>query len=54
MDETTLAYLLGPAVMVIIGAAIWAVAKYGQRHPPPPRQARWLDTHFADWLHHRH
>jgi hypothetical protein len=53
MSESLLAYLLGPTVMLLVGVAIWASARY--RHPTkPPRLERWLDTHYAEWLHHRH
>ncbi|WP_144111334.1 hypothetical protein [Paraburkholderia sp. BCC1886] len=59
MSEPLLAYLLGPAVMLVVGATIWAAARYHQKHHPhpdskPPRLERWLDTHYAEWLHHRH
>jgi hypothetical protein len=53
MSESLIAYLLGPAVMLLVGAAIWAVSRY-HRDTKPPRFERWLDTHYAEWLHHRH
>ncbi|MGF6570014.1 hypothetical protein SAMN05443245_0286 [Paraburkholderia fungorum] len=53
MSESLIAYLLGPAVMLLVGVAIWASSHY--RHTTkPPRLERWLDTHYAEWLHHRH
>jgi hypothetical protein len=53
MSESLIAYLLGPAVMLLVGAAIWAASRY-HRDTKPPRFERWLDTHYAEWLHHRH
>ena len=53
MSESLIAYLLGPAVMLLVGVAIWASSRY-HRAPRPPRFERWLDTHYAEWLHHRH
>ncbi|CAH2772902.1 MAG: FIG00454745: hypothetical protein [uncultured Paraburkholderia sp.] len=52
MSESLMAYLLGPAVMVV-AAAIWAASRY-QDKTKPQRLERWLDTHYAEWLHHRH
>lgn len=53
MSESVFAYLLGPLVMVIVGVAIWATAH--SRHKSKPEQLeRWLDTHYAEWLHHKH
>lgn len=53
MSESLIAYLLGPAVMIVVGLAIWAASLY-HRNAKPPRLERWLDTHYAEWLHHRH
>ena len=53
MSESLLAYLLGPAVMLLVGAALWAASHYHNKITPP-RLERWLDTHYAEWLHHRH
>lgn len=53
MSESLIAYLLGPTVMLIVGAIIWASSRY-HRPTRPPRIERWLDTHYSEWLHHRH
>jgi len=53
MSESLIAYLLGPTVMLLVGAAIWATSRYLHK-AEPPRLERWLDTHYAEWLHHRH
>ncbi|MFM0716370.1 hypothetical protein PQQ53_01870 [Paraburkholderia strydomiana] len=53
MPESLIAYLLGPAVMIVIGLAIWAASLY-HRNTKPPRLERWLDTHYAEWLHQKH
>ncbi|WP_345812423.1 hypothetical protein AAGS40_00215 [Paraburkholderia sp. PREW-6R] len=53
MDESLMAYLLGPAVMLVVGAAIWAASRYHDK-TKPQRLERWLDTHYAEWMHHRH
>ncbi|CAB3790208.1 MULTISPECIES: hypothetical protein [Paraburkholderia] len=53
MPESLIAYLLGPAVMIVIGLAIWAASLY-HRTTKPPRLERWLDTHYAEWLHQKH
>ncbi|MCC8402069.1 hypothetical protein LJ655_09220 [Paraburkholderia sp. MMS20-SJTN17] len=53
MSQSMLAYLMGPAVMLLVGIAIWMVSRH--RDPSqPPRLERWLDTHYAEWLHHKH
>ncbi|QYD67678.1 hypothetical protein KZJ38_15205 [Paraburkholderia edwinii] len=54
MSESTLAYLLGPSVMVIVCAALWIAAH--QHHKslhrgPRARRLRWLDTYHGDWRH---
>lgn len=53
MNETLIAYLLGPAVMVVVAALLW-VAAHRERHDSPRRADRWLDTHYVDLMHHRH
>jgi hypothetical protein len=53
MSESLIAYLMGPAVMLVVGLAIWAASHY-HRNTQPPRYERWLDTHYAEWLHHKH
>jgi hypothetical protein len=53
VTEWTMAYLMGPVVMLLVGIAIGIASRY-HRKDKPPRPARWLDTHYADWLHHRH
>lgn len=56
MTEWTMAYLMGPVVMLLVGIAIWVASHYHRKggKDKPRRSARWLDTHYADWLHHRH
>ncbi|WP_165847901.1 hypothetical protein [Paraburkholderia lacunae] len=53
MSESLMAYLLGPLVMLVVGVAIWAASHYS-RKTKPERLERWLDTHYAEWLHHKH
>ncbi|SEI37899.1 hypothetical protein [Paraburkholderia diazotrophica] len=53
MNETLMAYLLGPVVMAIVGVVLWIVAHYHGK-PGHGRGARWLDTHYVDLMHHRH
>lgn len=53
MSESLMAYLLGPAVMLLVGIAIWAASRYHHK-AGPQRLERWLDTHYAEWLHHKH
>ena len=53
VNETVIAYLLGPTVMLLIGVALWAAAHY-DRNNRPKRTDRWLDTHYVDLMHHRH
>jgi len=54
MSETMLAYLLGPVVMAVVGAALWIAAHYHGKHVHEERKSRWLDTHYTDLMHHRH
>jgi len=53
MSESMMAYLLGPLVMLVVGVAIWIADHYGpkgdRQHP-----IRWLDTHYVDFMHHKH
>ncbi|MFM0207349.1 hypothetical protein PQQ96_08055 [Paraburkholderia sediminicola] len=53
MSESLMAYLLGPMVMLVVGVAIWAASHYRDK-TKPERLERWLDTHYAEWLHHKH
>ncbi|MFL9993365.1 hypothetical protein SAMN05444172_0037 [Burkholderia sp. GAS332] len=53
MSESLMAYLLGPLVMLVVGVAIWASSHYRDK-TKPERLERWLDTHYAEWLHHKH
>jgi hypothetical protein len=53
VNETLIAYLLGPAVMVLIAALLWLASRH-HWHDNPQRMARWLDTHYVDLMHHRH
>jgi len=47
MAESTLAYLMGPIAMVVVGVALWVAGHYS-RHDVRGRSARWLDTHYVD------
>jgi hypothetical protein len=54
MSEATLAYLLGPSVMVIVCAALWITAHHHHKsmhREPHARRLRWLDTYHGDWRH---
>ncbi|WP_205985405.1 MULTISPECIES: hypothetical protein [unclassified Paraburkholderia] len=51
MRETVAAYLLGPAVMVLVCAVSWAISRRS-RGTLEQRVARWLDSHRP--MHHRH
>ncbi|WP_293034842.1 hypothetical protein [Paraburkholderia sp.] len=53
MRETVAAYLLGPAVMLAVCAAMWAVSRRS-RGILEARLARWLDAHRGHGLHHKH
>ncbi|MGU7780140.1 hypothetical protein [Burkholderia sp. PU8-34] len=53
MKESLMAYLMGPVVMVIVGAALWIAAHYRGKGSKG-QKARWLDTHYGDLMHHRH
>ncbi|QLD48755.1 hypothetical protein C9419_06780 [Paraburkholderia fungorum] len=53
MSESLMAYLLGPLVMLVVGVVIWAASHYRDKSKPE-RLERWLDTHYAEWLHHKH
>ncbi|WP_205968032.1 hypothetical protein [Paraburkholderia sp. Tr-20389] len=53
MNETLIAYLLGPTVMVLVAALLWVASRH-ERHGNPRRADRWLDTHYVDLIHHRH
>lgn len=54
MSESLLAYLMGPAVMLVVGFAIWMTSRHHRDPSRPPKLERWLDTHYAEWLHHKH
>ncbi|CAB3771200.1 hypothetical protein [Paraburkholderia humisilvae] len=55
MSESTLAYLLGPSVMVIVCVALWVTAhrhnKSTHHDDSGGRRLRWLDTYHGDWRH---
>ncbi|WP_459711601.1 hypothetical protein [Paraburkholderia sp. 2C] len=54
MNESTLAYLLGPSVMVIVCVALWIIAHQHHKSShggPRARRLRWLDTYHGDWRH---
>jgi hypothetical protein len=53
MSESTLAYLLGPTVMVIVCAVLWILAHHHKSTHPDSRarRLRWLDTYHGDWRH---
>lgn len=55
MTQSVLAYLLGPLVMAVVGAALWAMSHYHRDDSNHGgRRERWLDTHPVDWMRHRH
>jgi hypothetical protein len=54
MNQSVLAYLLGPLVMAVVGVVLWAVAHYHHDDHQGERRERWLDTHPVDWMRHRH
>lgn len=53
MKELVVAYLLGPAVMLVVCAAIWAISRRS-RGVLEERIGRWLDAHRSFWMRHRH
>ncbi|HKT99240.1 MAG TPA: hypothetical protein VJS30_22360 [Paraburkholderia sp.] len=53
MRETVVAYLLGPAVMLVVCAAMWAVSRRS-RGVLEERVTRWLDAHRGHGMHHKH
>ncbi|WP_180732811.1 hypothetical protein [Paraburkholderia sp. PGU19] len=53
MSETFMAYLMGPAVMLVVGVVLWLAARY-HGNASEGRSSRWLDTHYVDLMHHRH
>ncbi|NLP59887.1 hypothetical protein [Paraburkholderia sacchari] len=53
MRETVVAYLLGPAVMLVVSAAIWAVSRHS-RGVLEARVSRWLDAHRGHGMRHKH
>ncbi|MBP0590807.1 hypothetical protein J8I87_14010 [Paraburkholderia sp. LEh10] len=53
MNETLIAYLMGPVVMLVVAVVLWLAARHhGDR--TQRRSSRWLDTHYVDLMHHRH
>lgn len=53
MMETVAAYLLGPAVMLVICAALWTVSRRG-RGALEARLTRWFDAHRSHGMRHKH
>lgn len=53
MSETIAAYLLGPAVMLVVCAALWAVSRRS-RGAIEARLTRWLDAHRGHGMRHKH
>lgn len=53
MRETIAAYLLGPGVMLLICALIWAVSRRSSGMLET-RVTRWLDAHRPHGMWHRH
>lgn len=49
-----MAYLMGPLVMLVVGAAIWAANHHDSQGSNRERRDRWLDTHYVDLMHHKH
>jgi hypothetical protein len=56
MTQSVMAYLLGPLVMAVVGAALWALSHFhhDDRTHHGTRNERWLDSHPVDWMRHRH
>ncbi|WP_322046710.1 hypothetical protein [Paraburkholderia sp. J67] len=53
MRETVAAYLLGPAVMLLVCVGMWAISRrYGGALEQ--RVTRWLDAHRSHGMHHKH
>ncbi|WP_169742697.1 hypothetical protein [Paraburkholderia ferrariae] len=53
MRETVAAYLLGPAVMLLVCAATWVLShRYGAALEE--RLTRWLDAHRGHGMRHKH
>jgi hypothetical protein len=53
MWETVAAYLLGPAVMLVVSAALWAVSRRS-RGELEARLTRWFDAHRGQGMRHKH
>lgn len=53
MRETIAAYLLGPGVMLLVCAAMWAVSRRS-RGALEARLTRWLDAHRPHGMRHKH
>lgn len=53
MRETVAAYLLGPAVMVLVCAASWAISRRS-RGTIEQRVTRWLDARRLHGMRHKH
>jgi hypothetical protein len=53
MRETVAAYLLGPAVMLLVCAAMWVLShRYGAALEE--RLTRWFDAHRGHGMRHKH
>lgn len=53
MMETVAAYLLGPAVMLVLCGALWAMSRRS-RGILEARLARWFDAHRNHGMRHKH
>ncbi|AUT68271.1 hypothetical protein CUJ88_07940 [Paraburkholderia hospita] len=53
VSETFMAYLMGPAVMLMVGVVLWLATRH-HGNTSEGRSSRWLDTHYVDLMHHRH
>ena len=53
VSETFMAYLMGPAVMLMVGVVLWLATRH-HGNAREGRSSRWLDTHYVDLMHHRH
>ena len=53
MRETVAAYLLGPAVMLVVCVAMWAVSRH-TRGALEERLARWIEAHRGHGMRHKH
>lgn len=53
MRETVAAYLLGPAVMLLVCGAMWFASRH-TRGVLEERLSRWIDAHRGHGMRHKH